>query len=134
MGKRLKTARKKLINRKRIKNFNKTEPVVGSMLKTPTLSQNHKAKMDKEAKRIFIEGPATATRVMSQRGFLKFSAVTGTGLAQPIKGSPGKKIMRSGKRIVPMGWTWARGSIVNRPSILAVGSPKRFAAQACPNS
>src|ERR1019366_1071531 len=87
IGRRLKTARKKLIKRKSVKNFSKIEIVVGSKLKTPTLPQIHKAKMDKEAKRMFMEGPATATRVISQRGFLKFSAVTGTGLAQPIKGS-----------------------------------------------
>src|ERR1019366_8032061 len=134
IGSKLKTARKKLMNKKKRRNFSKTMTMEGSRLKNPAWLQNHKVNMDKTANRMFIEGPATATRVIPQRGFLKFSAVTGTGFAHPIRKNPGKKIISAGKIMVPIRLTWALGSIVKRPSILAVGSPNRLAAQAWPNS
>ena len=55
---------------------------------------------------------------------------TGTGLAQPISGTP-VTIAISGNTIVPMTSTCTAGLSDSRPSIRAVGSPSRLAVHAC---
>ena len=55
---------------------------------------------------------------------------TGTGLAQPISGTPVSNAI-SGNTSVPIGSTCTAGLSDSRPSCRAVGSPSRSAAHAC---
>src|SRR5690242_3267045 len=74
-------------------------------------------------------GPAAATQAMPMRGFLKFWAVTGTGLAQPNRKGLCRTMRIAGISSVPMGSTCLMGLRVSRPSIRAVGSPSLLATQ-----
>src|ERR1043165_5128551 len=78
----------------------------------------------------FAKGPATATKAISRRGFLRFCQVIGTGLAQPNIKPPREKRM-AGTIIVPIGSICFRGFKVKRPNNLAVGSPHFEATQPC---
>src|SRR5690606_15589769 len=75
-----------------------------------------------KASAMLDNGPASATHIMSRRGFLNRAGFTMTGLAQPKE----KKNSIS----VPTGSRWARGFSVRRPSNLGPGSPRRTAAAA----
>ena len=66
----------------------------------------------------------------SRFGSRRFRMSTGTGFAQPISGAP-VTIAIKGKRTVPMGSMCTAGLSDSRPSNRAVGSPSRFAVQAC---
>src|SRR5258705_7893891 len=55
------------------------------------------------ARRRFIAGPAMATQIMLQRGFLNALKLTGTGLAQPKTKPAWEMISSKGRRIVPKG-------------------------------
>jgi hypothetical protein len=65
--------------------------------------------------------------------FLKLRGSTGVGFAQPNGGNP-STIRISGMMMVPKGSIWTMGLSEMRPSIFAVGSPSRFAIQACADS
>jgi hypothetical protein len=76
----------------------------------------------------FDTGPAMLTRNMPRRQSRKLAGLIGTGFAQP-KRNPEATIMRS-----PIRSKCTSGFSVNRPIYFAVGSPRRFAVQACENS
>ncbi len=80
-----------------------------------------------------LTGPATAVRMSSRTTRLKFRESTGVGLAQPNGGNP-NSISSAGTSMVPKGSMWTMGLSETRPSILAVGSPRRLAIQACADS
>ena len=87
----------------------------------------------RNAVRKLLTGPATAVRMSSRTGFLKFRVSTGVGLAHPNGGKP-STIRISGMRMVPKGSMCTSGFSETRPSIFAVGSPRRLAIQACADS
>ena len=68
---------------------------------------------------------AVVEAMMSSRLILrKLRSVTGTGRPQPIM-EPPSAMLRAGIKTEPQGSSWTRGLRVMRPSILAVGSPRR---------
>ena len=83
--------------------------------------------------RMLLAGPATETRMSSRTGWRRLCGSTGVGLAQPMKPIP-ESIPSSGTSTVPMGSTCLIGFSEIRPSMRAVGSPHRFAVQACADS
>ena len=80
-----------------------------------------------------LAGPATESRMSSRTGLRKLSGSTGVGLAQPMKPIP-ESMPISGTSTVPIGSTCLIGFSEIRPSMRAVGSPHRFAVQACADS
>lgn len=68
-------------------------------------------------------GPDKETMISSRLGCLKLKGSMGTGLAQPMVGTPLKALNR-GSKSVPIGSMWAMGFKVNRPLDLEVGSPR----------
>ena len=85
------------------------------------------------ATRKLLIGPATEVRMSSRTGFLKFCGFTGVGLAQPSIGIRATDAIK-GSKTVPTGSICLIGLSVIRPSMRAVGSPQRFAVQACADS
>src|SRR4029077_14379409 len=83
--------------------------------------------------RKLLTGPATAVKMSSVTGFLKFLGSTGVGLAQPITGKCVTSAMR-GITIVPTGSMCLIGLREMRPNMRAVGSPHRLAVQAWADS
>ena len=82
----------------------------------------------------FEAGPATAVIIIPRMGFLKYPGLIGTGLAHPKRSPPPPvkaDISRSapGTAIVPTGSMCGMGLSDTRPSRVAVGSPRRAAAQ-----
>src|SRR5688572_26052561 len=75
-------------------------------------------------------GPAAAMTMKSRRGSRRLFMLTGTGLAQPISGSPLMAEI-TGSSTVPIQSMWTSGFSETRPSIRAVGSPSLSAVQAC---
>lgn len=71
------------------------------------------------AKTIFAPGPASEIQIISRRGLLRYAGLTGTGLAQPK--------CTSSNASVPIGSRCESGLSVNRPALLAVGSPNLYA-------
>src|SRR5437660_11103344 len=79
--------------------------------------------------RKLLTGPATAVKISSVTGFLKFLGSTGVGLAQPITGKCVTRAM-TGITMVPTGSMCLMGSREMRPNMRAVGSAPRLAVQA----
>ena len=84
----------------------------------------------------FITGPATATiilPVLTEKRRVRFAGLYCTGRPQASSGTE-EIAMIIGIKMVPMGSIWCCGAKVRRPCKRGVGSPKRFAIQAWPNS
>src|SRR6266536_1945757 len=76
-----------------------------------------------------LMGPTIEVSTSSRTGLRKFLGLTGVGLAQPSIGMP-VNAATSGNKIVPTGSICLIGFSVMRPSMRAVGSPRRLAIQA----
>src|SRR5207244_11931723 len=87
---------------------------------------NSRRPKETNAARKLLTGPATEVRTSSTPGFLKLRGFTGVGFAQPNTGMCANKAI-AGSKIVPIGSMCLMGLRVMRPSMLAVGSPRRFA-------
>lgn len=73
--------------------------------------------------RIFVNGPARATRARSFLPSRKLNGSTGTGFAAPKTIGEPEKIRSSGRRTLINGSIWLLGLRVSLPESLAVGSP-----------
>ncbi len=98
-----------------------------------TLKTDAKSKRKIIARTRLEKGPAKETKASSLRGFLKFLLSTGTGLAQPIRANPEKKVT-NGTITVPIRSACFIGFIVILPEFFAVASPSFDAVNACANS
>ncbi len=123
---------------KKNKNMLKKMPYQ-NIFKTKELLPMFAFKADVKSKRKIMartrleKGPANETKASSLRGFLKFLLSTGTGLAQPIKANPEKKVT-NGTITVPIRSACFIGFIVILPAFFAVESPSFDAVIACANS
>src|ERR1700722_6242190 len=87
----------------------------------------------------FMNGPAKATSISSRRRTPKLLGVTCTGFPQPhsdmvLPPNALNTTSPSGSRMVPTRSMCAMGSMVRRPCIRGVSSPRRTAIQAWANS
>ena len=97
----------------------------------PLWEKTNSTRRNRDASTRFDSGPAAEIQSPIRFGLFRFNGLTGTGLAQPSTGRFGAIMPRRGKTTVPIGSMCASGLRETRPSILAVGSPKRFEVQAC---
>lgn len=88
---------------------------------------NLKIKVKKTAIKILVKGPARPVIPMSFLGSLKLNGSMGTGLAAPKTTGELVKMSKKGKTMLIKRSIWGMGFRVNRPRILAVGSPRRSA-------
>ena len=58
---------------------------------------------ERQARRMFIPGPASATRTMPPRGLRSLAGLTGTGFAKPNTNGAPSAIRAPGNRTVPTG-------------------------------
>ena len=81
--------------------------------------------------RMLVSGPAIATMAKPRWGWLKKRGCTGIGLAQPNRNVPPEAIHEIANIAEPSGSTWRAGFGDRRPSMRAVGSPRRLATYPC---
>ena len=86
------------------------------------------------ARKIFIIGPANATKNVPNFLGWSFEKFTGTGFAQPIRNGALVIKSKSGKTIEPSGSICLMGFRLKRPICFAVVSPKLYAARPWLNS
>ena len=77
-----------------------------------------------------MPGPASDTTSMSRRWLRSRFGFTGTGLAQPITGTPASAPI-AGRMIEPNGSMCGIGLSVSRPARRAVSSPNQSATTPC---
>lgn len=91
----------------------KGKKILITIIKTENITEREK----------FDSGPAEETFTLSTAGFLKFTGLTGTGFAQPIRKLEFDKIKNNGTMMVPTMSICGIGLKVKRPAYFAVGSP-----------